>query len=137
MFDNFKFDPAEAASATAAVIAGMAGRGVQDAPLSVFLEVIARRLKQDPHSYTDYGPYWWAVKALLNANGYSYGQQDDPLVRAEYTHDDPNVVCWMANEFRDYVRQDAMLPKYHSQFELVGGDVWLLVDEDMEGRAPG
>lgn len=100
------------------------------------LGVIERRLSKEPSRYRDYGPYWPALKALLNESGRDYGDGDEPLVRETYRGDTPAETLVMADEFR--TRYLATQAVGSSQFILDGdsGDTWTLEDADMEARMP-
>ncbi|WP_445157660.1 hypothetical protein [Halomonas sp. E14] len=111
-------------------------RGFSDFP-GFALGVIERRLAKDPLRYRDYGPYWWAVKALLIDSGRDLGERDDPMVRAAYQGDSREETIVMADEFRTlYLATQAVGT---NQFLLDGesGDFYTLEDEDMESRLPG
>ncbi|PAU79243.1 hypothetical protein [Halomonas salipaludis] len=111
-------------------------RGFSDFP-GFALGVIERRLAKDPLRYRDYGPYWWAVKALMIDSGRELGERDDPMVRAAYQGDSREETIVMADEFRTlYLATQAVGT---NQFLLDGesGDLYTLEDEDMESRLPG
>lgn len=99
------------------------------------LKVINDRLNKDRKRYLDYGPYWWALKDLLNANGYSFGDQSDPLVKAVYHGDSDVETLVMADEFRTEYLTTTIL--YTNRFMLDGttGEFWVLFDFDMEDPA--
>lgn len=108
-------------------------RGYSDFP-GFALGVIERRLTKDPLRYRDYGPYWWAVKALLIDSDRELGGWDDPLVRAAYQGDSPAETIVMADEFRTlYLATQAVGT---NQFVLDGdtGAIYTLEDPDMEER---
>jgi hypothetical protein len=108
-------------------------RGFSDFP-GFALGVIERRLARDPLRYRDYGPYWWAVKALLIDSDRALGERDDPLVRETYQGDSPAETIVMADEFRTlYLATQAVGT---NQFILDGdsGAIYTLEDSDMEER---
>lgn len=108
-------------------------RGYSDFP-GFALGVIERRLAKDPLRYRDYGPYWWAVKALLIDSDRELGERDDPLVRSTYQGDSPAETIVMADEFRTlYLSTQAVGT---NQFVLDGdtGAIYTLEDPDMEAR---
>lgn len=109
-------------------------RGFSDFP-SYALGVIERRLQKDPARYRDYGPYWWAVKALLVESGRDMGERDDPMVRSAYRGETDSETIVMADEFRtQYLGTQAVGT---SQFILDGesGNTYTLEDVDMDSLA--
>lgn len=108
-------------------------RGFSDFP-GFALGVIERRLAKDPLRYRDYGPYWWAVKALLIDNDRAMGERDDPLVRETYQGASAAETIVMADEFR--TRYLATQAVGTNQFILDGetGATYTLEDADMEER---
>lgn len=110
-------------------------RGFSDFP-AFALGVVERRLAKAPLRYRDYGPYWWALKALLIDSGRELGERDDPMVRAAYQGETPAETIVMADEFR--TRYLATQAVGTGQFILDGdtGDTYTLEDEDMESRLP-
>lgn len=109
-------------------------RGFSDFP-GFALGVIDRRLAKDPLRYRDYGPYWWAVKALLVDSDRALGERDDPMVRETYQGASAAETIVMADEFRTlYLATQAVGT---NQFILDGdtGTTYTLEDSDMEERA--
>jgi len=37
--------------------------------LPIFCEKIIKRINSKPLNYLTFGPYWWAIKKILNDNG--------------------------------------------------------------------
>ena len=37
-----------------------------------------------PQNYLRFGPYWWALKAVLIAQGYAYSGELEPLIASTY-----------------------------------------------------
>lgn len=108
-----------------------ANRGLSDL-LGFGLSVVAGRLAKDRLRYRDYGPYWWALKDLMNANGYDLGSETDEVVKAIYRGDRDVDTLIMADEFRELYLQTWVL--YTNQFDLdsESGEMWTLYDRDME-----
>ncbi|MGP5563708.1 hypothetical protein [Vreelandella alkaliphila] len=109
-------------------------RGYSDFP-GFALGVVERRLAKDPLRYRDYGPYWWAVKALLIDSDRALGERDDPMVRETYQGASAAETIVMADEFRTlYLATQAVGT---NQFILDGdtGAIYTLEDSDMEERA--
>ncbi|MEI3086405.1 MAG: hypothetical protein V8T56_00090 [Parasutterella sp.] len=38
-------------------------------------ELVLSQIKYEPKSYLEYGPYWWAMKKVINARGGNLGRQ--------------------------------------------------------------
>lgn len=111
-----------------------ANRGFSDFK-AFALGVIERRLEKDPLRYRDYGPYWPALKSVLNDSGRDYGDESDPLIAQAYVGDTDEETIVMADEFRNHCL--ATQPVGTTQFVLDGysGTPWILEDSDMELRA--
>lgn len=101
--------------------------------LNFVIGVIAGRLEKDRLSYRDYGPYWFALKNVMNRVGdYDLGDQSDPLIAAAYRGQSDIETLVMADEFRtEYLRTQLI---HTNQFMLDGesGEFWTLFDYDME-----
>lgn len=134
-FTEMKFDPQAVATLVESKRAALkANKGVSDL-LGYGLGVIGRRLAKDPQRYRDYGPYWWALKAVANANGFSYGETSDSVVAAEYCGVSELHTMIMADQFRTEWLEVAQVGTVN--FPLAAeGDDYLLHDPDMEERAP-
>jgi len=106
-------------------------RGITDL-LAFGLSLVVDRLRTDKMRYRDYGPYWWALKDVLNRNGYEIGNQSDPMIKEAYKGDSNLETVVMANEFRDVYLASNLV--YTNKFMLDGetGEFWILFDSDME-----
>lgn len=133
MFSEYKYQPDEIkALVLLRTNALEANNGFSDL-LRFGLGVVADRLAREKLRYKDYGPYWFALKELLNEAGYELGQQSDPLVCAEYRGETGEETLIMADEFRtEYLRTQFVGT---NQFVLddKSGEFWVLFDPDMEG----
>ncbi len=135
MYTEYQFYPnwvaAEVAQKRANIKVNL-GEGVD--LLKNGLKVIAKRLVKDPIRYRDYGCYWWAIKALLNTHGGSYGSNDDVLMRDFYTGRTPVETLVMAEAFRDDYLKTFLI--YNNKFILNAdsGEITEIIDGDMEGR---
>lgn len=100
--------------------------------LGFIVGVFRQRLAGDPRRYRDYGPYWPAAKAALNAAGANLGGQSDPLIAKTYRGDSDVETLFMADLFRTDSLKTNML--YTNSFMLDGdtGESWTLYDADME-----
>jgi len=112
-----------------------ASRGLSDL-LGFGLGIVRTRLAKDPRRYRDYGPYWWALKSLLNDKILDYGKQSDPMTATIYKGRTPVETLVLADEFRN-----AYIAKYFiytNQLVLDGetGEFWTLFDSEMELLPP-
>ena len=95
------------------------------------LSVVAERLHKDRQRYRDYGPWWPALKDILNRNGYALGEQSDPLIASQYRFDEDVETLIAADEFRSHYLKTQFI--YSNQFSLdESGTFWTLYDADME-----
>jgi hypothetical protein len=62
-------------------------------PAAFASKVIAKRLREHPTAYLEFGPYWWAVKEALRAQGEDFGAADDEQIRLAYGGDLPALSC--------------------------------------------
>lgn len=131
-FTEYKFDKEMLKALVAERSANLrANRGFSNL-LAFGLGVVAERLSKDARRYRDYGPYWPALKEVMNANGYNLGSQSDPLVKKAYRGETDVETLIMADEFRTaYLKQNMI---YTNQFLLdaASPDFWTLYDADME-----
>lgn len=135
MYTEYKFDPKKISGLVAQRQAALKeNRGLSDL-LGFGLGVASRRLAKNPGRYLDYGPYWWALKSVLNANGYSYGQESDPgLVEAYRGASDVQTLI-MADQFRTEFLAENQVGT--CKFRLnADGDEYILFDQDMAIRLP-
>ncbi|MEN6629424.1 MAG: hypothetical protein ABFC42_07255 [Sulfuricella sp.] len=131
-FTEYKFDKEMLKALVAERAANLrANRGFSNL-LAFGLGVVAERLSKDARRYRDYGPYWPALKEVMNANGYNLGSQSDPLVSRTYRGETDEETLIMADEFRTaYLKSNIV---YANQFMLDAGsgEFWTLYDSDME-----
>lgn len=111
--------------------------------LQVSPPIIAARLRKNPKVYLEYGVYWWALKQLLNEQGFNFGSETDSILAARYCVFDAKGDM---DKERTIVAADEFATEYratffvgHCQFDLSGdGDEdyrYSLFDEDMESLA--
>lgn len=131
-FTEYKFDKEMLKALVAERSANLrANRGFSNL-LAFGLGVVAERLSKDARRYRDYGPYWPALKEVMNANGYNLGSQSDPLISRAYRGETDEETLIMADEFRTmYLKSNIV---YANQFMLDAGsgEFWTLYDSDME-----
>lgn len=131
-YTEFKFDPlwigqeTEKAVTTLKEVTGRSDFVVHAC------EVIKNRLKKDPKSYLAYGPYWWPLKKVLNANGLDIGSLIDEEIAREYKGSSDQETIVMAEKFRDFYYQKFFTE--NNQFELDPEDEnpYILHDPDCE-----
>lgn len=134
-FTELKFDPAKIDGLVAAQRAGLkTNKGMSDL-LGYGLGVISRRLSKDPLRYRDYGPYWWPLKAILNANGYNYGDESDSMVLEAYRGRNDTETMVMADQFRTEWLQTEQVGTANFRLSEDGPD-YILYDVDMAERLP-
>lgn len=133
MYTEYKFSPdwiaADLAQKRANIKANL-GDGAD--LLKNGLAVINARLQKDPRRYRDYGPYWWAVKSLLNVHGYKYGSYDDPIMKTDYKGNKPIETLIMAEAFRDDYLVTFLCYANEFVLDAEAGEVVEIVDGDME-----
>ncbi|MFA5920114.1 MAG: hypothetical protein WC856_02335 [Methylococcaceae bacterium] len=134
-YTEYKYDPEWVAQEVATKRASIkANLGESADLLKNGLLVIARRLTKDAARYRDYGPYWFAIKALLRTHGCNLGSNDDVLLRDAYHGRTPVETLVMAEAFRDEYLATNLI--YSNQFILdaESGEFVEIIDGDMEGR---
>ncbi len=134
-YTEYKFDKDTIKALVTERAAGLrANRGFSNL-LGFGLGVVAERLQKDPRRYRDYGPWWPALKDVLNRNGFNLGDQSDPLIARAYRFDEDVETMIAADEFRTAYLQTFVI--YSNEFMLDGdtGDFWTLYDADMEAPA--
>ena len=132
-FTEHKFDPAKVAGLVVRKQAALkANKGLSDL-LGYGLGVVSRRLAKDPMRYLDYGPYWWALKVVLNANGHTYGSDSDSVVAAEYRGRTDLETLVMADQFRSEFLESSPVGTNRFRLSEEGGD-YILYDADMVER---
>lgn len=134
-FTELKFDPTKIDDLVAGKKAALkASKGFSDL-LGYGLGVVSRRLDKDALRYQDYGPWWWALKGVLNANGYSYGEDFDSVVAAEYKGRSDVETMVLADQFRTEFLESTQVGTTNFRLSEEGDD-YILHDEDMESRPP-
>lgn len=134
-FVNFKIPADQLAASVAELRAGFAASGKPGTFEDNAMRVIAARLRARPLAYLEFGPYWWAVKAVLIEAGYDFGDDGDALVAAEYRGADLAETLVAAELFKDMRRATYFVG--HNTYDLAGDGIdYELVDSDMMARVP-
>jgi hypothetical protein len=96
--------------------------------------VLARRMQNHPELYLEFGPYWWALKAVLARSGHVIGDDDAPALSAAYTGIDDDAIIVKAEIFKELYRQTWSAGTRVFDLDEAGGDAYRLVDLDMESK---
>lgn len=102
--------------------------------LSHGVAVVLRRLEKNPLRYRDYGPYWWALKEVLKRAGHDMGPVADPPVAAAYAGQTDEETIVAADKFRELYLAEYPVGTNKLTLDGDSGDLWELLDEDMESR---
>lgn len=101
--------------------------------LAAMCENTAKRVRST--GYLEFGPYWWAVKRILNANGYEFGPADNAYMADRFTvsGDDSGaltlVAAWRA---ADEIRNTYFKGANTFPLDDMGDEEFSLFDPDME-----
>lgn len=114
----------------------MADDAIQPVPdLRRALESVLQILQVDPRQYRHFGPYWWAVKAMLKRHGYTrehfYGLGDATEPDA-MSHIDPGSDELVLAKAFDFYRYHAVF--FHGDpvtYYPDTGEPYTLVDPDL------
>lgn len=87
-----------------------------------------------PERYVEFGPYWWAVKALLNARGEDLGDATDATVAAVYVAGSDLLTMIAATDFAAFYRGRFFAGTRVFDLGDSSADGYVLFDEDMELR---
>lgn len=132
-FTEHKFDPAMIGGLVAKKQAALKANTGHSDLLGFGLGVVSRRLAKSPDRYLDYGPYWWALKSALNANGYSYGSESDSVVADQYRGGTDLETMIMADQFRTEFLETSQVGTCTFRLSDEGGE-YILYDLDMAAR---
>lgn len=100
--------------------------------------IIDRFCRRGRLNYLRFGPYWWAVKSVMNAQGFHYYEIDDAPVSVLISYSMPNAkeidpfaTLMAAWEFKGYY--DSHYFQGNRQFQLGDdGEDWALHDPKWE-----
>lgn len=95
------------------------------------LRGIKTMLDSNPSLYHHYGPYWWAVKDLLVANGVLDGQEDEPITRKHFKFDDPIYTLCAAWAYHQHQIESMVINTNLHYFDL-DGEPYEYALEDLE-----
>ena len=132
-YTEFKFEQGAVADRMATVLRNVAkNTGDENNALSVAVSSIMKRFAMHGKvRYTDYGPYWFALKDVLKRNGKDLGDYTDNEIASAYCGSSNFETIILADMFRDY--NLGVNPVGTIKFHLDGytGDYWVLHDPDM------
>lgn len=133
-FTRYKFEPAAVAADIEAKRAAVkANMGLSDFA-GFAAGVIRRRLEGAPAQYREFGPYWWALKKVLNDSGADFGDTFDVMVGTEYAGSTPEATMVMAEGFKDIYRATFFRGNNLFTLDEEGIEQYELFDPDMETR---
>ena len=129
---DYKMDPAFLRSQLAMYQSQVGGKPL----LPIFVEQTRKVLSRDRNNYLRYGPYWWAMKRVLRANGLAVGIYDEPSWAAEYEVKDGDAVSpeltllagWAFGD--DVIGTTGVLTNEYT----IGGRPFVLDDPDQRAR---
>jgi hypothetical protein len=105
--------------------------------LPLFCEQTRKILAKSNKNYLRYGPYWWAMKAVLKAQGLDVGQEDEPIWREQFTiKDNDGTVNGELTLLAGWLFGDENMEKYgvlSNEYEI-DGHTMLLFDPDQDAR---
>ena len=97
------------------------------------MEIVLGQIKYEPKSYLEFGPYWWAMKKVINARGGNLGESMDEEIAAIYKGSNDEETFTAAFMFMEYYLD--FLFKGCRSFQLEeGAEEWILRDPDIENR---
>lgn len=100
----------------------------------------AKRIRANKLAYLEFGPYWWAVKRVLTANGVGLGQADNAYWAAQFTvadsadgQESAELTLIAAWECADEIRATFFRGAREFALSDDGEATFTLFDPDMEG----
>lgn len=96
------------------------------------LASVHSRVKSMPLAYLEFGMYWWALKAVMNANGYNYGNESFPLLENQYGMSSPLLTVYAAYKFAEESRNNNFYGNRDYRLDDDGDNIYTLFDPDME-----
>jgi hypothetical protein len=133
-YTEYKIDNNALAARVATIKANIAQRtGNADNALPVAVASVIKRFElRGKQRYTDYGPYWWALKAVLRCNGHDFGAEDNEVLVAEYCGANDFETVIMADMFRDVNLATNFVGTKEFMLDGSSGEAYFLFDPDME-----
>lgn len=130
-YTELKIDPV-ALSEKVALVQKLAKNKGMDPLIMVVASIMKRFSLTGKDRYTDYGPYWYPLKDVLNRNWQNFGDETDSEVLSNYRSATDIETVVAADMFRDV--NLAINPVGTVQYTLNGynGESWSLHDPDMD-----
>ena len=100
--------------------------------LATMLASVHSRVKSMPLAYLEFGMHWWALKAIMNANGYNYGNESFPLLEKQYTLSSPVLTVFAAYKFAEESRNNNFYGNRDYRLDDDGDNIYTLFDADMD-----
>jgi len=100
--------------------------------LPIFCEKIIKRINSKPLNYLTFGPYWWAIKKILNDNGIFLGQETNQIYVNLYTLSTPEITLLAAWNFADINRENFIYGTREFMLDDDNNTFISLFDADME-----
>ena len=95
--------------------------------------VIYERLKDNIQNYRMYGPYWWALKDVLQRQGFNVGDEMNRELKAQYAQASDAETIQAADMF--YLKMSGKVLKGHNRWTIQDNKPdYVLYDADMEER---
>jgi len=125
----YKMDPAWLEEKRQEYAAQVAAKHGADKPLlPLFVAQTLKVLSRDKQAYLRYGPYWWALKRVLQRADVGAGEYMEPMWADEYAAADDELTLIAAWEFGDDRGQFGVMTR---EYDL-DGMTFVLYDGDME-----
>ena len=133
-FTEHLFDRAALVELTAETRKSLEANSPGASFMSHGIGVVLKRLEKSPLRYRDYGPYWWALKEVLKRAGHDLGPVSYPPVAATYVGNTDEETIVAADKFRELYLSEYPIGTNKLTLDGESGDMWELLDEDMESR---
>ncbi len=130
---NYQIDPALLTQATAEKAASLAANNPGVDFTTFAAGVIYARLKNNIQHYRVYGPYWWALKAVLRRQGYNVGNESDEYLEPHYSGATDTETITAADMFYEDMAGKVLVTNNSWQLHPQKED-YILYDSDMEER---
>lgn len=87
--------------------------------VSAYLNGAFKALQNNPLIYRTYGPYWWALKALLKNAGHQVPGDFEDVTMAHFNYDEPQYLICAAWAYSDHqVNQGYLMANLHTFYDL-------------------
>ena len=130
-YTEMKIDNEALADKAAIIRQGLTNKGLE--PMAVVIDSVMKRFALNgKQRYTDYGPYWFALKAVLNRQGKDLGEYTDAEIVREYGGKDDFETVIAADMFRDFNLASNPIRTVNYALNGFTGEEWALFDPDME-----